>query len=74
MYHYKIVEVLSLRTLYHYGFAYVHELRLRTADHESAFEPADASGCVVDDVRLNYPHCDSLHEFVINLRWNDFTP
>ena len=56
MYNYKVVEVLDLRTLYHYGLAHVHELRLCPADHEAPFKPAHTSGCVVDDVCLNYPH------------------
>ena len=60
MHHYKIVEVLDLRTLHHDGFTDVHVLCFCPADDEAAFKPAGCTCGVVDDVSLDYAHTESL--------------
>ena len=56
VHHHKIVEVLDLGTLYHYGFTYMHVLCFCPADHKTALKPPCCSGGIVDDISLDYAH------------------
>ena len=58
----EVIKILDLRTLYHDGFTYMHELCFCASDNKTAFKPAGCSCSVVDDVSLDYTHSQSLPE------------